>query len=45
MESFIVLTSEFMPGMVVRVEDQVYRVLEVESRTAIAKLGGWSRPS
>jgi len=36
----MVLASELKPGMVVRVEEQVYRVLEVESRAAIAKLGG-----
>ena len=36
----MVLASELKPGMVVRVEGQVYRVLEVESRAAIAKLGG-----
>jgi len=36
----MVLASELKPGMVVRIEEQVYRVLEVESRAAIAKLGG-----
>jgi elongation factor P len=36
----MVLASELKPGLVVRVEGQVYRVLEVESRAAIAKLGG-----
>jgi elongation factor P len=36
----MVLASELKSGMVVRVEGQVYRVLEVESRAAIAKLGG-----
>jgi len=32
--------SELAKGMVVRVEGQVYRVLEVESKAAAAKLGG-----
>jgi elongation factor P len=36
----MILASELKPGMVVRVEEQVYRVLDVESRAAIAKLGG-----
>ncbi len=36
----MVLASDLKPGMVVRVEEQVYRVLAVESRAAIAKLSG-----
>jgi len=36
----MVLASELKPGLVIRVEGQVYRVLEVESKAAIAKLGG-----
>jgi len=32
--------SELQRGMVVRVESQVYRVLEVEAKAATAKLGG-----
>jgi len=32
--------SELQPGMVVRVEGQVYRVMEVEAKAAAAKLGG-----
>jgi len=32
--------SELQPGMVVRVEGQVYRVIEVEAKAAAAKLGG-----
>jgi elongation factor P len=36
----MVLASELKPGLVVRVEGQVYRVLEVETKHAVAKLGG-----
>lgn len=36
----MVLASDLAKGMVVRVEGEVYRVLEVESKAAIAKLGG-----
>lgn len=36
----MVSASELAEGMVVRVEGQVYRVLEVESKAAAAKLGG-----
>ena len=36
----MVLASELKPGLVVRVEGQVYRVLEVETKAAVAKLGG-----
>jgi len=36
----MVLASELKPGLVVRIEEQVYRVLDVESKAAIAKLGG-----
>ncbi len=36
----MVLASELKQGTVVRVEGEVYRVLQVESKAAIAKLGG-----
>ncbi|HUO15087.1 MAG TPA: elongation factor P [Verrucomicrobiae bacterium] len=36
----MVNASELLEGMVVRVEGQVYRVLEIESKAASAKLGG-----
>jgi elongation factor P len=36
----MVLASELKPGLVVRVEGQIYRVLEVETKHAVAKLGG-----
>ena len=36
----MVNASELQQGMVVRVEDQVYRVVEVEAKAAAAKLGG-----
>ncbi len=36
----MVLASELTRGMVIRVEGEIYRVLEVESKAAIAKLGG-----
>ena len=36
----MILASELARGMVVRVAGEVYRVLEVESKAAIAKLGG-----
>jgi elongation factor P len=36
----MVLASELTRGMIVRVENEIYRVLEVESKAAIAKLGG-----
>jgi elongation factor P len=36
----MVNASELQQGMVVRVEGQVYRVLEVEAKAAAAKLGG-----
>jgi elongation factor P len=36
----MVYASELQPGMVVRVEGQVYRVVEVEAKAAAAKLGG-----
>lgn len=36
----MVFASDLAKGMVVRVEGEVYRVLEVESKAAIAKLGG-----
>ena len=36
----MVLASELLKGMVIRVEGEICRVLEVESKAAIAKLGG-----
>jgi elongation factor P len=36
----MVLASELTRGMIVRVENEIYRGLEVESKAAIAKLGG-----
>jgi len=36
----MVTASELAQGMVVRVEGQVYRLLEVEAKAAAAKLGG-----
>ena len=36
----MVNASELQQGMVVRVEGQVYRVIEVEAKAAAAKLGG-----
>lgn len=36
----MVTASEMTEGMVVRVEGQVYRVLQVEAKAAAAKLGG-----
>lgn len=36
----MILASELTKGMVVRVEGEVYRVMEVESKAAVAKLGG-----
>jgi elongation factor P len=36
----MVTASELQQGMIVRVEGQVYRVLEVEAKAAAAKLGG-----
>ncbi len=36
----MILATELTKGMVVRVEGEVYRVLEVESKAAVAKLGG-----
>jgi len=36
----MIAAAELMKGMVVRVEGQVYRVLEVEAKAAAAKLGG-----
>jgi elongation factor P len=40
MEFPMVLASELREGMVIRIEDQIYRVLEVESKAGAAKLGG-----
>lgn len=36
----MVTGSELQPGMIVRIEGQVYRVIEVEAKAAAAKLGG-----
>jgi elongation factor P len=36
----MLVASELKAGMVIRVEGQIYRVLEVESRAGAAKLGG-----
>ncbi len=36
----MVLASDLVKGMAIRVEGEIYRVLEVESKAAIAKLGG-----
>jgi elongation factor P len=36
----MVLASDLVKGMVIRVEGEIYRVLEAESKAAIAKLGG-----
>jgi elongation factor P len=39
-EGVMVIASELREGMVIRIDGQVYRVLEVESKAAAAKLGG-----
>ncbi len=36
----MVLASELRPGSAVRIEGQVYKVLEIESKAGTAKLGG-----
>ena len=36
----MVLASELRPGMVIRSEGQVYKVLEVEAKAGAAKMGG-----
>jgi elongation factor P len=36
----MLVASELKPGMVLRMEGQIYRALEVESRAGAAKLGG-----
>jgi len=36
----MVIASELRPGMVIRFEGQVYKVLEVESKAGAAKMGG-----
>ena len=41
----MVIATELKTGMALRVEGQVYKVLEVEAKAGAAKLGGWSRPS
>jgi elongation factor P len=37
---FMVIASELRPGMVIRSEGQVFKVLEVESKAGAAKMGG-----
>lgn len=39
----MVTASELKPGMAVRIDQQVYRVVEVEARAAAAKMGGTVR--
>jgi translation elongation factor P/translation initiation factor 5A len=36
----MVIASELRTGMVIRIEEQPYKVLEVESRAGAAKMGG-----
>src|SRR5215469_6450222 len=36
----MVIASELRPGMVIRFEGQVYKVLDVESKSGAAKMGG-----
>src|SRR5271167_1567109 len=36
----MVIATELRPGMAVRIEGQVYKVLEVEAKAGAAKLGG-----
>jgi len=36
----MVIASELRPGMIVRIEGQVHKVLEVESKAGAAKMGG-----
>ena len=36
----MVIASELRAGMVIRIEGQIYKVLEVESRAGAAKMGG-----
>ena len=36
----MVIASELRPGMVIRSDGQVYRVLEVEAKSGAAKMGG-----
>ena len=36
----MVIASELKPGMVIRSEGQVYKVLDVESKAGAAKMGG-----
>lgn len=36
----MVMASELREGMVIRVQEQIYRVLEVESKAGAAKMGG-----
>jgi elongation factor P len=39
----MVIASDLKQGMVVRIENQIYRVLEVESKVGAAKMGGLVR--
>ena len=36
----MVIASELREGMIIRVEEQIYKVLEVESKAGTAKMGG-----
>lgn len=36
----MVIASELRPGMIVRIEGQVHKILEVESKAGAAKMGG-----
>ena len=36
----MVIASELRPGMVIRFEGQVYKVLDVDSKAGAAKMGG-----
>src|SRR5262245_41115620 len=39
-QDFMVTAAELKAGMVIRVEGEIYKVLEVESKAGSAKLGG-----
>jgi elongation factor P len=43
LESLMVTASELREGMALRIDGQVYRVVEVESRAGAAKMGGTVR--
>lgn len=44
-EVLMVTAAALKEGMVIRVEGQIYKVLEVESKAGAAKLGGVVRTS